>query len=200
LVAWPDSREKQGEQPLVVRNIVPQTELMEREKIMPHKILATIALVGMLIALVNCGSRPSQMPEPTVSSAQVVLRISGSGTTTPILSAVKPAFEADIPDYCLELLPGSGTGGGVKGLTEGILDVAAMARPAKDEEAAQGVEYVEFGQSGVAVLVHPSVDVANLTRAQIVAIFSGEITNWSQVGGLDLNLMMYVRDEGESST
>ena len=67
-------------------------------------------------------------------------------------------------------------------------------------EAAQGVEYVEFGQSGVAVYTHMNVGVTNLTAEQVMALFSGEITNWSEVGGPDASIILYVRDEGDSST
>lgn len=158
-----------------------------------------LVLLATLLLAACCGAPPNPAPSPTAIS-MTTLTISGSGTTTAILGAVKPAFEADVPGYTLEVLPGSGTGGGVKGLIEGILDVAAMARPPKDEEAAQGVEYVEFGQSGIAVYTRPGVGVTNLTTEQVLAIFSGEVTNWSQVGGGDQTIILYVRDEGDSST
>jgi phosphate transport system substrate-binding protein len=161
-----------------------------------------VGLTILLLAAAGCTpsspeSTPTQAPE---TEPQVALRISGSGTTTAILSAVTPAFEADTPGYGLKTLPGAGTGGGVQGVIEDMLDVAAMARPPKDEEAAQGLEYTEFGQSGVSILAHPDVGVANLTTAQIAAIFSGEVTNWSKVGGPNLGIVLYVRDEGDSST
>ncbi len=155
-------------------------------------ILALLAL-GFLAA---CGS---PTPVATPAPVEVVLTISGSGTTTPILSAVKQAFEADVPGYSLNVLPGTGSGGGVEGIVQGKLDAAAMARPPKDTEVAQGVEYVEFGQSGMAVYTHPDVGVTELTKAQVTAIFSGEITNWSQAGGADQAIILYVRDEDDSS-
>lgn len=157
-------------------------------------------LIGTLVAflaltLVACGGTE---PTPTPSTVpQETLTVSGSGTTTLILLAVEPAFEADVPDYNLDVLPGSGTGGGVKGVLEGTLDVAAMARPPKGEEA---VEYAEFGQSGVALYTHPDLGVTDLTTAQVKAVYSGEVTNWSQVGGPDQEIILYVRDEGDSST
>jgi phosphate transport system substrate-binding protein len=86
------------------------------------------------------------------------------------------------------------------GVIEGTLDVAAAARPPKDTEAAEGVEYVEFGQSGVALYTHLNVGLTNLTTAQAAAIFSGEISNWAEVGGADREIILYVRDEGDSST
>lgn len=157
----------------------------------------TVMLLALV--LVACCRPTETTPEPTAIT-QTTLTISGSGTTTAILVGIKPAFEADVPGYILDVLPGTGTGGGVKGLVEGTLDVAAMARPAKEEEAAQGVEYVEFGQSGVVVYAHPSVGVANLTKEQVAALFTGEVANWSEVGGPDLPVVLYVRDEGDSST
>jgi len=142
-------------------------------------------------------SAPSQVTAP---KTQVVLKISGSGSTTAVLNAIKPAFEADTAGYRLEVLSGTGTGGGVKGVVQGVLDVAAMARPPQDNEAEQNVEYVEFGQAGQAIITHLDVGVSNLTAAQVEDIFSGEITNWSEVGGPDQRLILYVRDEGDSST
>ena len=50
------------------------------------------------------------------------------------------------------------------------------------------------------MITHPDVGVDNLTAAQVKAIFSGEITQWSEVGGPDLPIVLYVRDEGDSST
>ncbi len=152
------------------------------------------------LALAACGGAVTETPPTPTLRSQTTLTVSGSGTTTAILSGVKPAFEADVPGYNLRVLPGSGTGEGVEGVLKGLLDVAAMARPPKDEEAAQGVEYVEFGRSGVAMYTHPDVGVTNLTTAQVLAVLSGEITGWSEIGGSDTAIILYVRDEGESST
>lgn len=168
---------------------------------MKSRYFSFISLVLLIALLLTACGTPTATPEPTPTPRpRVTLTISGSGTTAAILSGIKPAFEADVPGYTLKVLPGSGTGGGVKGLLEGILDVAAMARPPKDEEAAKGIEYVEFGQSGVAIYTHADVGVTDLTSKQVLAIFSGEITNWSTVGGKNQSLILYVRDEEDSST
>jgi phosphate transport system substrate-binding protein len=160
-------------------------------------------LIGALIVVLTWSLAACADPEtdtmPT-AAPQTTLTISGSGTTTDILRGVQSAFEADVPAYTLDILPGTGTGGGVQGLVESLLDVAAMARPPKEEEAAQGVEYVEFGLSGVAVYTHMDVDVTNLTTEQALALLLGEVTNWSEVGGPDMPIVLYVRDEGDSTT
>jgi phosphate transport system substrate-binding protein len=164
----------------------------------------TVLVILTLMVLVPAGCAPggsdADPAGPTGSDDDIVLTISGSGTTTAILSAVAAAFEADTPGYQLRVLPGAGTGGGVQGVVGGMLDVAAMARPPKEEEIAQGIVYTEFGLSGVALYVHPSVEVTELTGSQVTAILCCEIENWSEVGGPDLPIVVYVRDEGDSST
>jgi phosphate transport system substrate-binding protein len=163
-----------------------------------------VSVVVTLLVLVPAGCAPGGMDAdpagPAGSDDDIVLTVSGSGTTTAILSAVAAAFEADTPGYQLRVLPGAGTGGGVQGVVGGMLDVAAMARPPKEEEIAQGIVYTEFGLSGVALYVHPSVEVTELTGSQVTAILCCEIENWSEVGGPDLPIVVYVRDEGDSST
>ena len=161
----------------------------------------SIVLLIATLMITACGNLAATTVEPTpIAATQVTLKISGSGSTTAILTAIKPAFEADTPGYKLEVLPGSGTGGGIKGIIDGILDVAAMARPPKDEETAQNVAYEELGQAGFAVITQPQVNVTSLTTDQILAIFAGDVTNWSEVGGPDLPLILYVRDDADSTT
>jgi phosphate transport system substrate-binding protein len=156
-------------------------------------------LLGVL-CLTACGNGSKRSELTPTPISQKVLTISGSGTVTSILIGVKAAFESDVPGYTLNVLPGSGTGGGVAGILQGTLDAAAMTRAAKDEEIAQGVVYAEFGQAGVAIFTHPDVGLTGLTKDQAIAIFSGEITNWSEVGGLDQAIILCVRDEEDSST
>ncbi len=160
-----------------------------------------VFLLGLFLAA--CGGAIKLEPTPKQAiqvEKQIVLKVSGSGSTVAILDAVQPKFEADTPGYKLEVLSGSGTGGGVKGIIQGVLDVAAMARPPKKEEAAQNVAYIEIGQAGIAIITHPQAKVANLTTAQLLAVFSGEITSWSEVGGSNYPIILYVRDEDDSNT
>lgn len=164
------------------------------------KINLCFVCLALILLLAACGGKPTEPAPAPTAVRQVQLTISGSGTASTILEGIKPAFEAAVPGYTLEILPGTGTGEGVKGALQGVFDVAAMARPPKDEETAKGIEYTQFGQSSVAVFAHPDVGVTNLTTAQVQALFSGEIANWSAVGGPDLPVVLYVRDEGDSST
>lgn len=156
--------------------------------------------VCIVIVLAGCGSRATPTPAPTAAVQKITLMASGSGTVTSLLEAVKPALEADVPGLTLQVLPGTGTSEGVKGVISGTFDIATMTRAAKDSETSAGVEYVEIGQTAVAVFVHPDVKVTNLTKAQVIDIFAGKIKNWSEVGGPQLDLVLFVRDEGDGST
>jgi phosphate transport system substrate-binding protein len=182
---------------------MPKTGIQDEEVVMFKFRKSEIVLVGLVVLSlvgVGCAAAPPEVAPP--EATEVVLKVSGSGSTTSLLAAVAPAFEADTPGYKLETLTGTGSGGGVQGVTEGVLDVSAMARPPKDEEleAAPDLQYVEFGQGAVALFNHPDVDVTNLSSAQAVGILSGEITSWSEVGGPNSDIILYVRDEADTST
>ncbi len=164
-----------------------------------HARLFILFLITALL-LAACGSFSSQKPIPTTPPL-VVLKISGSGTVTTVLEALKPAFEKSTPGYKLEILSGSSTGNGVTGILDGILDAAAMARPPKDEETAKKIKFFEMGKVGQAIISHSSlVNITSLDNQQIADIFAGKITNWSEVGGPDQKIVLYVRDEDDTST
>jgi phosphate transport system substrate-binding protein len=167
-----------------------------------YRIYISFIILLLMLAITGCAA---PVPEPDFTEAvpsPVTLTISGSGGTTSILQAVEAAFEASTPGYNLEVLSGTGTGGGVEGVTKGVLSVAAMARPPKDEEleATPTFQYVQFGLSGQAIFVAANVGEIDLTSDQAKAIFFGEITNWAEVGGPEGEIFLYVRDEGDSST
>ena len=165
-----------------------------------------VGTVMVLLTAVGCSS-PSSTVAPAVTSepsAQFVLKMSGSTSAVSIMQAVQPAFEADKPGHHLELLAGSGSGSSstpaVEGVAKKVLDVAVINRQLTDEEAAQGVEYTQFGSAAVAVFTHPDLGVTSLTKNQVAAIFSGKITNWSEVGGPNLPIVPFARSEDNSTT
>jgi phosphate transport system substrate-binding protein len=162
------------------------------------RLVYSFLIIALLLA--SCASLSAQTPTPTPPPL-VILKVSGSGTITTVLEALKPAFESATPGYKLDVLSGSSTGNGVTGILEGVLDMAAMARAPKDEETAKNIKYYEMGLVGQSMIVHPTVTgVASLNKQQIIDIFSGKITNWSEVGGPNLKITLYVRDEDDSST
>jgi phosphate transport system substrate-binding protein len=142
---------------------------------------------------------PTAQPTETAPTAET-LSVSGSGSITPVLAAIADEFQADNPGYVLEVLPGSDTGDAVRGTIEGVLSFAAMSRLPRDTEAEQGIEFAQFGGSATAVYTHPDVGVTELTAEQVAGLFTGAITNWSEVGGEDVSVIVYIRDPEEGNT
>jgi phosphate transport system substrate-binding protein len=159
---------------------------------------AVLSLIAAWL-LTACGAllTPSSTPTPV---PMVTLKSSGSGTITTVLEALAPDFEAAKPGYKLKVIPGNSTGIGVTGILDGTLDLAAMARVPSADETAKNIQYYDMGLVGQAIIVHPSVtNITNLSRQQIIGIFSGKFTNWSEVGGPDLKIAMYIRNADDSS-
>ena len=161
-------------------------------------------IVGVSLALLvttGCSSAAAETSSSTVSTSkpEVVLEASGSATTTSILAGIASAFEADTPGYRIKTLTGTGTGGGVEGMMSGALDVAAMGRAPTDEEAPH-VEFVSLGWGGEAPIAHADIPITELTTEQLTAVFSGEISNWSELGGPDLPIIVYVRGDSTDHT
>ena len=95
---------------------------------------------------------------------------------------------------------GGGTGVGISALMDGTTDIAMASRPIKFSEkmkvksAGKEVEEVIVAYDALAVVVHPSNPVRQLTRQQLEDIFRGKITNWKQVGGDDRKIVVYSRE------
>lgn len=160
--------------------------------------LGSLLLIAAVL-LTACGSFLTPTPTPTVPPL-AILKVSGSGTITTVLEALTPAFEVAKPGYKLKVLPGNSTGIGVTGILDGSLDLAAMARVPSADETAKNIQYYDMGLVGQALIVHPGVTgVTNLSRQQIIGIFSGKFTNWSEVGGPDLKMVIYIRNADDSS-
>lgn len=156
--------------------------------------------LGLVLSATACGAQTTPTAVPTQTPVVITLTISGSGSVTPVLAALAAPFQADNPGYVLEVLPGSDTGDGVRGTIEGVLDAAAMSRAARDTETAEGITYLQFGTSVTAVYANPATQVTELTQDQLTDIFTGQVTNWSEVGGADLGIVIYVRDPEEGNT
>lgn len=174
---------------------------MKRSRYFPVVML----LVLLSLVLMGCKSDDDNDSDKDSSSnatavAQVTLDISGSGTMVNILKAVEAEFEAANPNTDLNILEGTGTSTAIEGVFAGTLDVVGASRQPRDTEVEQGLLYAPIGFSGVAFIVHPDVEVEGLASEQVVGILSGDITNWSAVGGQDLPIVLYVRDEEDSAT
>jgi len=127
------------------------------------------------------------------------LQIEGSTTVGPIADAFAEAFMKANPEVRITVKK-TGSGDGAAALVDGRCDVATMSRFMKDSEFRKAVEKGilpvahAVANDGVCVVVHPSNPVTELKTEQVRRIFKGEITNWKQVGGPDLEIVAISRD------
>jgi len=134
---------------------------------------------------------------PAFASTQVV--VNGSTTVLPVVQAAAETFMKGHPDVSISI-SGGGSGNGIKAIIDGTTDIAMSSRFLKDKEIStameKGVYPVPFrvAVDAIVPIVHPSNPVNNLTIEQLSLIYQGKITNWKEVGGKDLKIVIISRD------
>ncbi len=95
-------------------------------------------------------------------------------------------------------IQGVGSSAGIKAAIDGSADIGMSSRELKDEEK-EGVVETVIAYDGIAVVVHPSNGISDLTKAQVKDIFEGKITNWKEVGGIDKDIVVVTREAGSGT-
>ncbi|MHB8836223.1 MAG: extracellular solute-binding protein [Candidatus Methylomirabilia bacterium] len=103
------------------------------------------------------------------------------------------------PGTVVEIPDSIGTGGGMKAAGEGAARIARVGKRPGAKEAAFGLEYQVFALQPVVFATHPGVKLKTLTRASSRDLFSGKITNWKDLGGPDLPVVVIGRPPGETN-
>jgi phosphate transport system substrate-binding protein len=129
-----------------------------------------------------------------------MLTIPGTGDSQKLLRALARTFENRNSEICVIIPDSTGSGGGIRAVLKGKSDLARVARPLTDEELSHDLHSILFAYSPVVFVVHPSVTgVDTIGSPQIIAIFSGQINNWQQIGGANKKLYIVNREHGDSS-
>lgn len=166
------------------------------------KFLLIIAVITISLAGSGCTDNEdtdtSQNTDAPKNSMK--LQIAGSTTVLPIAEECARIFMENNPGSQV-YVSGGGSSHGVKSVAEGVIDIGDASRDLKDSEKEQYTDLVTHAvaKDGVAIIVHPSNPVNDLTITQLQGIYTGEITNWKDIGGED-NKIMVVSREGGSGT
>lgn len=156
------------------------------------------APMALAVAVAAACATPRSGPPPDALAGQT-LENKGSDTMVNLALAWAEAYQGLHPEVRISVT-GGGSGTGLAGLIQGTVDLANASRQIKPEEIAEaqanGIEPTEFivARDAIAVIVHPSNPVDELTLGQISAIYSGEIRNWSEVGGEDRPIVRLSRE------
>jgi len=166
------------------------------------RFLQTVVLISLL-TLMGCGSSRSAQANSFQAPIQAIQN-KGSDTMVNLALAWAEAYTVQHPGVPIAVT-GGGSGTGIAALINGTVDIANASREMKPEEIAearaQGIEPVEHivARDAIAVVVHPSNPVEGLTIPQLAAIFTGEITNWREVGGEDRPIVLLSRESNSGT-
>ena len=127
-----------------------------------------------------------------------VVNTDGSTSMADVMAVLEETFEAANPDVNVNY-SGTGSGAGIEAVLAGTVDIGLSSRALKDEEKAEGAVENIVALDGVAVVVNPDNGVEDLSVEQIAQIFTGEITNWSELGGEDLEIAVLGREDGSGT-
>ena len=152
------------------------------------KIFAMIMVAALsLSALTGCGG------DQTTGSVST----DGSTSMEKVIGALGEAFQNDTGNTFTYNPTGSGSG--IKAVQEGRCDIGLSSRDLKDEEKAAGLNATVLAYDGIAIIVNPENPVADLSLETIADIYTGEIANWSEVGGNDAEIVLIGREAGSGT-
>ena len=161
----------------------------------------SLAACGTDEAEQNTAAPATEGKEPVVTEAA---KLSGTVSTDGSTSMEKVI--GGLGEMFMEMNNGvtftynpTGSGSGIKAVQEGRCDIGLSSRALKAEEEAQGLKATVLAYDGIAVIVNPENTVEDLTVEQIAAIYKGEVTNWSEVGGIDADIVLIGREAGSGT-
>ncbi len=174
------------------------------------KRISTLVLSGVLCLglLAGCGggtaSTPSTAPDgsaaPSDNSAATELSgtvvTNGSTSMESVMGSLIEAFQSKEPGVQVQYT-GSGSGAGITSAQDGTADIGLASRDLKEDET--GVKQITVAKDGIAIIVNPANNVEDLSVEQIAKMFTGEITNWSEVGGTDGAIVPIGREAGSGT-
>ena len=175
------------------------------KKITRRSFLAVCGTVAAAAALTACGGSASSAAASTVSSAAGStaagtlsgnVATGGSTSMQKLMSMLQEDFMAKNNGVTVSYDP-TGSGAGITGASDGSLDIGLSSRVLHDDET--DVEAITVCLDGIAVVVNNANGVEDLSLEQLAGIFSGEITNWSEVGGSDGEIVVIGREAGSGT-
>ena len=161
------------------------------------KIIALMLTLMLTLSLAACGSDSNSNTDNSDNndSAAVTGTVSTDGSTSmeKVIGALGESFMAANEGVEFTYNPTS-SGAGITAAQEGRCDIGLSSRALKDEEKAGGLKETVLAYDGIAIIVNPENPVNDLTLDQIAKLYTGEITNWKDVGGNDAEVVLIGRE------
>ena len=166
------------------------------------KFIALLLAAVLTLALAACGSKndtntdanaDNTNEDSTKTTITGTVATDGSTSMEKVIGALSESFMANNADTTVTYNP-TGSGSGITAVQEGTCDIGLSSRALKDEEKAAGLKETVLAYDGIAIIVHPDNPVSDLSLEQIAKLYTGEITNWKDVGGNDAQVVLIGRE------
>ena len=170
------------------------------KKITRRSFLTVCGAVAAAAALTACGGSASSAAASSTSTAAALsgsVATGGSTSMKNVIAALTEGFAEVEPGVTVSYDP-TGSGAGITGAADKTLDIGLSSRALKDDEKAD-VEGTTIALDGIAIIVNNASKVEDLTVDQLKQMFTGEITNWSEVGGDDGEIVLIGREAGSGT-
>lgn len=166
----------------------------------------TLALTAVmaLSLLTACGSKNDNIADTNTNGSNTETTLSGTvstdGSTSmeKVINSLGESFMAMNKDVKFTYNP-TGSGSGIQAVSEGRCDIGLSSRALKDDEKASGLVETVVALDGIAIVVNPENPVSDLDIDTIAKIYTGEITNWKDVGGNDAEIVLIGREAGSGT-
>ena len=153
------------------------------------KKMITMMMVAVLAISMLAGCGSNKTPGSVATD--------GSTSMEKVIGALGEAFQNDT-GISFTYNP-TGSGSGIKAVQEGRCDIGLSSRDLKAAEKAAGLTGTALAYDGIAIIVHPENPVADSSDTATTEIYTGEITNWSEVGGNDVEIVLIGREAGSGT-
>ena len=177
------------------------------KKITRRSFLTVCGAVAAAAALTACGGSASSAAASSTAAGSAAsstaaalsgnVAAGGSTSMKNVIAALTEGFAEVEPGVTVSYDP-TGSGAGITGAADKTLDIGLSSRALKDDEKAD-VEGTTIALDGIAIIVNNASKVENLTVDQLKQMFTGEITNWSEVGGDDGEIVLIGREAGSGT-
>ena len=145
------------------------------------------------------GSSAASNP-PAASNTEVTGAVATDGSTSmeKVIGALGESFMNANKGITVTYNP-TGSGSGIQAVSEGRCDIGLSSRALKDDEKASGLKETVVALDGIAIIVSPENPVSDLDVETIAKIYTGEITNWKDLGGSDAEIVLIGREAGSGT-
>ncbi len=159
------------------------------------KIITILCAVVMALSLfAGCGQKANDNGTTTGGTVST----DGSTSMEKVIGALGESFMEANSGTTFTYNP-TGSGSGIQAVSEGRCDIGLSSRALKDDEKASGLKETIVALDGIAIIVNPQNPVKDLSLEQIAKIYTGEITNWKDVGGEDAEIVLIGREAGSGT-